>query len=95
MTCGMSSHPTCSPFTSRKLGPWELQCLRAQADAARARRKLELARAALNRGQAPDWQQIDEKLEEELLTWQQRVREAARAFGGRRAAAGPPAFHPR
>ena len=69
--------PNLLALYQQKLGPWELQCLRAQAAAARARRKLELARAALNRGQAPDWKEVEAKLEEEHLTWQQRLKEAA------------------
>lgn len=69
--------PNLLALYQQKLGPWELQCLRAQVGAARARSKLELARAALNRGQAPDWPGIEEKLEGEFLTWRQRLREAA------------------
>ncbi len=76
--------PNLLALYQQKLGPWELQCLRVQAAAARARRKLELARAALNRGQVPDWKEIEEKLAEEFLTWQQRLRETA----GRLEAAG-------
>lgn len=76
--------PNLLALYQQKLGLWELSCLRAQADAARARRKLELVRAALNRGQAPDWQTIEATLEEEHRLWKQRLKEAA----GRLEAAG-------
>ena len=69
--------PNLLALYQQKLGPWELRCLQAQVTAARARRKLEMARAALNRGQRPDWGEIEGQLELEFLTWQQRLREAA------------------
>ena len=72
--------PNLLAFYQQKLGPWELQCLQAQVAAARARRKLEMARAALNRGQRPDWGEIEGRLELEFLTWQQRLREAAQCL---------------
>lgn len=60
-----------------KIGAWELRRLEAQTAARRARRKVELARAALNRGAVPDWAEIENVLEGEFLRWQQVVREAA------------------
>lgn len=86
--------PNLLALYQQKLGPWELQCLQAQVAAARARRKLEMARAAFNRGQRPDWGEIEGQLELEFLTWQQRLREAAQrveAAGERLKSLLPPA----
>ena len=86
--------PNLLALYQQKLGPWELRCLHAQVVATRARRKLEMARAALNRGQRPDWTEIEGQLELEFLTWQQRLREAAQrveAAGQRLKSLLPPA----
>ncbi len=69
--------PNLLALYQKKIGRWELECLRAQVRASRTRRKLELAQAALNQGHAPDWAQIEGMLELEFLAWQQKVKEAA------------------
>jgi len=61
----------------QKIGAWELRRLQAETEALRARRRLELAQAAVNQGKAPDWTAIDGHLELEFLAWQQRIKEAA------------------
>jgi hypothetical protein len=60
-----------------RLGPWELNLLRARTEVARLKRKIQLIQAALNRGAAPDLAAIDGALETEFLAWQQRLAEAA------------------
>lgn len=60
----------------QKIGAWEVQCLHVQIQAGRARRKLELAQAAINQGRQPDWQEIEGHLDLEFLAWQQQLQEA-------------------
>ena len=62
-----------------KLGAWELQRLRAQTEAARAKRRLEKYQAAINEGKPSDLERIDAALEEEFVLWQQKIKEAAAA----------------
>ena len=61
-----------------KLGPWELRLLKARCNVARWKRKSELIQADINRGQTPELKKIDDALEEELLTWHQKLKEAAK-----------------
>lgn len=61
----------------QKIGAWELRRLQAEVAALRTKRRLELAQAAVNRGQAPDWTEIDGMLDLELLRWRRLVEEAA------------------
>jgi len=60
-----------------RVGVWELRRLRAQWEAARQRREVEMIQAGLNRGQKPDLREIEGLLDLEFLGWQERVREAA------------------
>lgn len=69
--------PNLLALYQQKIGAWELRRLQAETEALRARRRLELAQAAVNRGKAPDWTAIDGHLELEFLAWQQRIKEAA------------------
>ncbi|HOA35004.1 MAG TPA: hypothetical protein PKV91_01325 [Bacillota bacterium] len=47
-------------------------------DVLRLRRKIELMRASLNRGEKPDLELIEERLDEELQQWVEELRELAR-----------------
>lgn len=69
--------PNLLALYQQKIGAWEVRALQAEIEARRTRRRLELAQAAVNRGQAPDWTEIDGHLELEFLAWQQQLREAA------------------
>ena len=53
-----------------------MQALQAETAARRAKRKLEMAQAAVNQGKLPEWDEIEGHLELEFLAWRQRVREA-------------------
>ena len=61
----------------KKIGAWELRGLRAEVEASRARRRLEMAQAGINQGRKPDLKEIDGILELEFLAWQQKIKEAA------------------
>ncbi|MCX6908723.1 MAG: J domain-containing protein [Verrucomicrobia bacterium] len=61
-----------------KVGGWELKRLKAQCEAARLKRQIELVQAALNRGARPDLVAIERQLEKEFVEWQAKVAEAAR-----------------
>ncbi len=69
--------PSLLALFQSKLGPWELALLKAQCEAARVKRKIELVQAAVNRGQSPDLIAIDGALDAEFLQWSQRMKEAA------------------
>lgn len=69
--------PNLYALYQKKIGKWELQALHARVAALRVKRKLELARAAINRGRVPDWTEIEGQLELDFLTWQQKLAEAA------------------
>ncbi len=69
--------PNLLALYQQQIGAWEVQCLHAQIEAARARRRLEMVQAAVNQGKMPNWTEIDGHLELEFLTWQQQLREAA------------------
>ncbi len=69
--------PNLLAIYQRELGPWELRLLEARCEAARWKRRAELARAALNRGESFDLAGIDARLEEEFRAWQARITEAA------------------
>lgn len=64
-----------------KLGRWELHLLEAQCEAARWKRRGELARAALNRGEMFDLMLIDLQLEKEFVAWKERVADATARIG--------------
>ncbi|MCA1963921.1 MAG: DnaJ domain-containing protein [Prosthecobacter sp.] len=59
-----------------KLGPWELEKLKAQFRIARLKRILELSQAALNHGQPPNLEQILDQVDEDLTLWQVKLKEA-------------------
>lgn len=69
--------PNLLALYQKKIGAWELRALHARVAAARARRKMELAQAAINQGRQPDWTEVEGHLEIEFLTWQQKIAEAA------------------
>lgn len=72
--------PNLLALYQQKIGAWELRGLQAQLAEMRARRRLEMAQAALNHGQQPVLAEIDNHLELELLGWQQKLKEAADAL---------------
>ena len=57
-----------------KIGVWELKQFRAQCQAARLKRKVELIQACLNQGRWPDLAAIDTQLEEEFKAWENKIR---------------------
>ena len=69
--------PNLLALYQKKIGAWELRGLQAQVAAMGARRRLEMAQAAVNQGRKPDLGEIDGLLELELLEWQQKIQEAA------------------
>lgn len=69
--------PNLLAMYQNKIGAWELRRLEAECGVARLRREIELAQAALNRGEAPDPFAIGAQIEAEFTTWRQRVQEAA------------------
>jgi predicted nucleic acid-binding Zn-ribbon protein len=69
--------PNLLALYQKKIGAWELRGLQAQVAAMRARRRLEMAQAAVNQSRKPDLMEIDGLLELELLAWQQKIQEAA------------------
>ncbi len=68
--------PNLLALYQKKIGAWELRGLHAQVAAARARRRLEMAQAAVNQGRKPDLTEIEGHLELEFLAWQIKIREA-------------------
>ncbi len=68
--------PNLLALFQQKIGAWEVACLKAQIEALRTRRRLELAQAAINQGGMPNWTEIDAHLELEFLAWQQKLRES-------------------
>ncbi len=69
--------PNLLAMYQQKLGAWELRGLNAQVALARARRRLEMAQAAINQGKTPNLTEIEGHLELEFLAWEQKIREAA------------------
>ena len=69
--------PNLLALYQKKIGAWELRGLHAQVAAARARRRLEMAQAAVNQGRKPDLTEIEGHLELEFLAWQLKIQEAA------------------
>ena len=63
-----------------KIGCWEVKVLEAELAARRARRRCEMAQAALNRGVLPDAEAIELHLEEELADWLARSEAAGAAY---------------
>lgn len=63
-----------------KLGRWEMESLAAQIEYGRLKRRLELAQAAINRGEVPDPVDINLRLDHEFADWQRRLGEAATAL---------------
>jgi len=73
-----------------ELGALQLTVLEAECGVRRLRRKLELLRAALNRGAIPDLAAVSAQLDAELIEWQARLRaETARLEAARLWAAAP------
>ena len=60
-----------------KLGPWELRLLEARCDTARCKRRNEMARAAINRGEMFNPALIDAALDQEFVEWKTRLADAA------------------
>ncbi|MFV0337955.1 MAG: hypothetical protein ACK5LK_06890 [Chthoniobacterales bacterium] len=69
--------PNLYALYQKKIGAWELRALHARTKAMEAKRRLELAQAAINQGDTPDFIEIDKQLELEFITWRQRIAEAA------------------
>jgi predicted ATP-dependent endonuclease of OLD family len=69
--------PNLLALYQQKIGAWEIGALQVEIELRRTRRRLEMAQAAVNRGEAPDWTAIDGQLELEFLAWQQKLKEAA------------------
>lgn len=68
--------PSLLALYQTKIGAWELKLLRVRSEAARNKRMLELAQAAMNQGKSPDWTEIEGVLELEFLEWTIKIREA-------------------
>jgi len=69
--------PNLRAMYQTKIGAWEFRLLQVQYEAARLKRKAELAQASLNQGRLPDWTAIEGELELEFLQRQVRINEAA------------------
>ena len=69
--------PNLRAMYQTKIGAWEFRLLQVQYEAARLKRKTELAQASLNYGRLPDWTAIEGELELEYLRWQTKINEAA------------------
>ena len=66
------------------VGALQIEVLEAECAARRLRRKLELLRAELNRGAAPDLAEVEAQLEAEFAEWRGRMRvETARLAAAR------------
>ena len=63
-----------------KIGCWEQALLEAELAARRAKRRLALAQAQANRGEAPRTEAIESQLDSELAEWMERVERARLAF---------------
>jgi len=59
-----------------RIGIWELKLLQVVYRASSLKRTLELALAAINQNQKPDWLAIKELVDAEGRDWQKRTREA-------------------
>jgi len=66
--------PNMMAIYQTKIGIWELKQFRAQCQAARLKRKVELIQACLNQGRWPDLAAIDAQLEEEFKAWENKIR---------------------
>ena len=67
-------------ITSVKIGCWEQELLEAELAGRRARRRLALAQAEANRGQAIELAHIDSQLDIELADWQAKAEAARLAY---------------
>lgn len=72
--------PNLLAIYQKKIGLWELKLLRMRTEVARCRRTVELAQAAINQGEKPDWVAIEGELELEFLQWKEKIREATEAI---------------
>ena len=63
-----------------KIGCWEKELLEAEVAARRAKRRYALAQAQANQGQAPDYEKIEARLDEELSAWTAAAEEAKEAY---------------
>jgi hypothetical protein len=72
--------PNLLALYQKQIGAWELRGLQAQVAELRARRRLEMAQAAINRGRKPELIEIDAHLELEFMAWQQKLQESAEAL---------------
>ena len=65
-----------------KIGCWEQALLEAELAGRRARRRLQLAQACLNRGKAPNMHDIERRLDSELAEWTEKAKQARIAYEG-------------
>ena len=63
-----------------KIGCWEQALLEAELAARRAKRRLALAQAQANQGDAPQLSVIDTQLDTELADWSAKAEQARRAY---------------
>ncbi len=68
--------PNLLAFYQAKVGLWELRALQAHFETARLKRKIELVQACLNRSQRPDIIAIDTQLEQDFVSWQEKLKES-------------------
>ncbi len=59
---------------SLRIGKYEYKLVKAECDAARLRRKIELIQAQANKGQEIDLEQIQKVLENEYREWEEKIR---------------------
>ena len=63
-----------------KIGCWEQALLEAELSARRARRRLALVQARVNRGERPQMEEVEQTLDDELATWMVKAEEARIAY---------------
>lgn len=63
-----------------KIGCWEQELLQAELAARRSRRRLALAQAQVNQGDAPKMDAIEEQLDQELEEWMVKAKQAQVAY---------------
>ena len=63
-----------------KIGCWEQALLEAELAARRARRRLALVQAYINRGETPQMEEVEQTLDDELATWMVKAEQARMAY---------------
>jgi hypothetical protein len=76
----MQRNPQLEADYAAKVGFWENRLVEADVAARRAKRRLDLARAAANRGEPPDTAVIESQLDGEFAEWTAKVQQAAERF---------------